>query len=70
MPIDPTGTAPGLPEQATTEPKHVNMKCRNPNCDSITAIEVKLPDGGGRRLYRCTKCHMTRGIDVGGSVNF
>lgn len=67
MPIDPTSTKPGLPP-TQNEPPPVHMKCRNPNCDSITAVEIKLQGQGSARLYRCTKCGATRSITVGGSV--
>jgi hypothetical protein len=70
MPNDPTGTTPGLAGQTEPEPETVNMKCKNQSCDSITAIEIKHPGSPGMRMYRCTKCHATRGINVGGSVDF
>ena len=67
MPIDPTGTAPGLPKERT-EPKPVHIKCRNPKCTSNTVIEVKAP-GSPQRMYRCTKCHATHVINVGGGFD-
>ena len=64
MPIDPSGTAPGLtptkPAEAT-----INMKCRNPKCPNITAVEIKVQKPG-MRVYRCTKCNHTWVINVGG----
>lgn len=66
MPIDPKGTTPqAVPP--TVQPEEVNMKCKK--CDSTTAIEVKYPGQGGRRMYRCTKCPFTWGINVGGFVD-
>ena len=68
MPIDPAGTVPGLKEKEE-EPKKIHIRCKNPECDSILAIEVKMPQQeGGRRLYQCCKCKKTWGIPVGGSV--
>ncbi len=68
MPVDPAGTTPGL--QPDTPPKQlVNLKCRNTNCDSIEAEIIKIPGQESQRLYRCTKCSHTWGINVGGSVN-
>lgn len=67
MPIDPTGTTPGLAPNAQG-PETVNMKCRNPKCDSITAVVVSVPNPS-QRLYRCVKCHHPVGLNVGGSVN-
>lgn len=69
MPVDPTGTSPGLMPGAET-PKPVHIKCRNPSCDSILAIEIKIAEqGGGLRLYQCQKCKATRSIPVGGAVD-
>lgn len=68
MKIDHAGTTPGLVGQAT-EQKTVNMRCKNPDCDCIQAIEVVLPVASLSRTYRCVKCHRTWGITVGGSVN-
>jgi len=69
MPIDPTGTAPGLITK-DTKPPRINMRCPNDGCDSITAIELKIaaPETGAR-LYQCCKCKHTRGVAVGGCVN-
>ncbi len=69
MPIDHEGTAPGLqPEAEKQEPVH--LKCKNQNCDSILAIEMKIAGqtGGGVRRYQCCKCKTTWGVPVGGSV--
>lgn len=68
MPIDPAGTKPGLAPQAE-EPVVHNMKCKNKNCDSITVVEVQYPNSSGRRMYRCTKCHTSWGVPVGGAVD-
>lgn len=68
MPIDPTGTKPGL-SPAEEEPKKVHMRCRRNGCDSILAVEVTTPDNQNR-LYRCAKCHHPAGVATGGSFNF
>ena len=70
MPIDPASTTPGLPpSQETLETVH--MKCKNPNCDSITAFVVKIPGqtSNSVRLYRCTKCHASKVVNVGGGID-
>lgn len=66
MPIDPTGTSPQAVPQVN-DPEELNMKCKQ--CPSITAIEVKYPGQGGRRLYRCVKCNFTWGLNVGGYLD-
>jgi len=68
MPVDPTSTTPGLPP-AQEELQTVHMKCRNPSCDSITAYVMKVQGQGTQRIYRCTKCHATKSINVGGGVD-
>lgn len=68
MSFDPAGTAPGLQPQVEAPPK-VHWKCRNPTCDSMLAIEVKLPNQPGRHLYQCCACKMTMGINTGGSFD-
>jgi transposase-like protein len=66
MPIDPKGTSPqAVPQMA--QPETHNMKCKR--CDSMTAFEMKFPNSGGRRMYRCTKCNFTWSIVVGGSID-
>ena len=71
MPIDPSGTTPGLAVQPTEKPQEINMRCKRDGCDSITAIEVKHPgSAAGRRMYRCVKCHTTWGVNTGGAVDF
>ena len=70
MPIDPAGTTPGLQQPLVEEPPKLNLKCRNPSCDSILAIEIKFPGQlDGRRMYQCVKCKTSRSIPVGGSVD-
>jgi DNA-directed RNA polymerase subunit M/transcription elongation factor TFIIS len=68
MPIDPTGTKPGVvpaqPQQET-----VNMRCKRNGCDSMRAIIVVIQGIGPMRMYRCAECGHTWGINVGGSVN-
>ncbi len=70
MPVDPAGTAPGL-QPGTEEPVVHNMRCKNKNCDSITVTTLPIPleASGGRRMYRCTKCNTTWGVQVGGSID-
>ena len=68
MPIDPAGTAPGLTKTEEEVPK-IHMRCKSDKCDSILAVEVKVPgQPSGSRLYRCCKCNRTSMIPVGGSV--
>ena len=69
MPIDPAGTAPGITPKVEEPPVH-NMRCKSyPQCDSMTAIEMKHPGlPAGSRMYQCTKCKRSWGIPVGGSV--
>jgi transposase-like protein len=70
MPIDPTGTTPGLAVSQTEEPKKVSMKCKRPGCDSTQAIEVMHPgSASGRRMYRCVKCKQTWGVSTGGPID-
>ena len=47
------------------------MRCKNKNCDSITVTTLPIPleASGGRRMYRCTKCNTTWGVQVGGSID-
>lgn len=69
MPIDPTGTTPGV-VQSKTEPEHIHMSCKNQKCDSIVAIEMKIPgQSPGTRMYQCIQCKRTWGIPVGGAVD-
>lgn len=69
MPIDPAGTTPGLAQPVPEKPKEHNMKCKNKNCDSITVIEVPVPQAPGRHLYQCTKCRTTWGVNTGGAID-
>jgi hypothetical protein len=69
MPIDPAGTQPGL-SGTVEESKPVHMKCRNPDCDSILAVEIKIPGSpAGQRLYQCVQCKATRGVNTGGNID-
>jgi hypothetical protein len=71
MTFDPRGNTPGLSPKAQIDPdKVINMKCRNPKCDSIQAVEIKIAGSEGQRVYRCIECGMTMPINVGGGVNF
>jgi len=69
--VDPKGTTPGLSSKTTKEPEPINMKCRNENgnCDNMSAVLIQIPGQDRHRMYRCTKCSHTWGINVGGSVN-
>jgi len=69
MPIDPAGTTPGLTPQEPEEVE-IHLRCKNTNCDSILAVEIKTPIPSPRRLYRCSKCKQVSGINVGGAVEF
>ena len=68
MPIDPSGTEPGLVSKPE-EPKKINLRCRNGSCDSMEALDVTPPGVPGHR-YQCVKCKNTWGINTGGSFNF
>lgn len=68
MPIDPTGTKPGLQPQ-TEEPKRHNMRCKNKGCDSMEVYEITAAGNAGRHIYRCVKCHTTWGVVTGGGVD-
>lgn len=68
--IDPTGTQPGV-VRTEEEPKPVDMKCKNPNCDSILATELKTPGvGRGQHLFQCVKCKQSWSVSVGGGVDW
>lgn len=68
MPIDPTGTKPGvMPDQPQEET--VNIRCKRPGCTSIRQIPVKI-QGTNARMYRCAECGHMWGINPGGSVEF
>ena len=69
MPIDPSGTAPGLTPPATAEETKLFMKCKRPECKSNEVVEVRHPGSASRRLYRCVKCHTSWGIMTGGPVD-
>jgi transposase-like protein len=55
---------------STQNEETVIMKCRNPKCDSITAVQVKIPGRENIRMYRCVKCNQTFSINVGGQPNW
>jgi hypothetical protein len=67
MPIDPTGTKPGV-VNAPTETPTVNMQCKRKGCTSIRAHIVEI-NGSPVRMYRCAECGNMWGINVGGSVD-
>lgn len=71
MTIDPKGTTPGLPPQAQEKkPDLIHMACRNPHsCSSKTATVLQIPGQSSQRLYRCSKCQHTWGINLGGAFN-
>jgi transposase-like protein len=68
MPIDPTGTKPGLKPQAQEPEKH-NMKCKNKGCDSMQVYELQIPGNVGRHVYRCVECNTTWTVTTGGGVD-
>lgn len=66
MPIDPTGTQPGV--TPAEQPKPFHMKCRREGCDSILATDVTPPGMPGKR-YQCVKCRHVWGVNPGGPFN-
>jgi hypothetical protein len=73
MPIDPTGTSPEPVAEAPEEVQTVNLKCKRDGCDSMTAIELKIPGHNaatGRHMYACKKCKLTWSVNIGGTFNF
>lgn len=54
-----------MTNQTQNDQKELNIKCRNPKCDSIRAVEIQYP--GGTRVYRCIKCNHTQFVPVGGA---
>lgn len=71
MPIDPTGTAPGLVAQEKKE-ERLAMRCRQSKCDSMEAVEMHIPgyEQSGVHMYRCVKCKNTWNTNLGSSFNF
>ena len=69
MPIDPTGTKPGLAPSAVTAPNTIHIKCKRPECKSILAVEITGAGGQGRHIYRCVECNTTWGVATGGCVD-
>lgn len=71
--VDPKGVQPGLAPQAKPEEKIINLRCRNTGrCDSMTAKEIRIGNhnkNGGQRIYRCTECGHSWGINTGGNLN-
>ena len=70
MPIDPSGTNPGVTAAAPKEPDTLNLRCKNPSCDSIQAIEIKMANTPSVRMYECVKCRIPFRITVGVAVDF
>ena len=71
MPIDHSGTTPGLTAPSTPDVPKIHMKCKRRECDSILAIEVVHPGSpAGRHLYQCVKCKTSWGVNTGGPVDF
>lgn len=68
MPIDPSGTAPGLVDAEVVKEK-VHVRCRNPNCDSILAFAIKVAGGNpANRMFQCCECKRTWSVSVGGVI--
>ena len=65
---NPADATPGLAAGIKPEDT-INMKCRRGECDSITAVIVRIPGQEHLRMYRCIQCNHTWGLNVGGSVN-
>lgn len=68
MSFDPKGTAPGLAAGAKAEPTLHNMKCRKQGCNGMQAVAIEIP-GQTSRMYRCSTCNHTWGLNVGGAFN-
>lgn len=66
--VDHAGTTPGLVGTVPEAPPVVNVRCKNPNCDSIEAVQVHLPNQH-QRMFKCVKCHLSWGTNVGGFVS-
>ena len=69
--VNPAGVTPGLSEKAAPKQEVVNLKCRNPKCDSMEAVEIELKDSPpqiGQRVYRCVKCGHIWALRVGGPL--
>lgn len=69
MPIDETGTAPGVPPRVEEE-KSIHLRCKRDGCDSILAVEIKIPGLEGRHMYRCVACKHTHTVVTGGTFNY
>lgn len=70
MTNDPQGTDQVKAPSNAEGKKVINIKCRNPKCSSITAVEIAIPGtDGGQRLYQCTECGRPLPVNVGGAVN-
>ena len=72
MGIDLKGMTQGV-VNVREDPKIVQMRCRNPKCDSIECFEIVIPgaESSGQRLYKCVKCGQPVTLAVGGSfANF
>lgn len=67
MPIDPTGTKPGV-VPSPPEPETVNIRCKRNGCTSIRQQIVAI-NGSPVRMYRCVECGHMWGINAGGSVD-
>ena len=68
MPVDPKGISPGV-VSVPEEPREINLKCRNPNCPSIKAIELPTPGMPGHR-YQCVRCKNVWSINLGGAFEY
>ena len=66
MPIDPSGTQPGLVENEAPPSPEFNIRCRNEKCKSIRARDVTPHTVTGAKRYQCVVCGHTWGVQVGG----
>lgn len=67
MPVDYKGTQPGLVTTPAPAEPTINMKCKNHRCQSVQAIQVKVPGlMPGQNIYRCAECGTTWTVSVGG----
>lgn len=68
--VDPAGVTPGLAKKDEPKEEIIYLKCRDPECDSMKAVDITRegPPQIGNRSYRCVKCGHTWSLAVGGPL--